>query len=80
MEMPFYSGPIYMPVCVCQPLPVPLQLMKIAMRVLALQARDWKALRQYIKEGQARISTLNSLDVINTDPEMKPGRISTDEI
>lgn len=32
----------------------------------------WKVLKQHIREEQARTSTLNSSDVIDTDPETWP--------
>lgn len=36
------------------------------------QGGDWKALKQYIKDEQARTSILNSPDIINADPETWP--------
>lgn len=47
----------------------PLQLLKIAVEVIALQGGDWKAIKQYIKKGQTRTSTLNSSDNTDIDPE-----------
>lgn len=42
------------------------------MWVSPLNGGNWKALKQYIKNGQARTNTLNSSDITNIDPETWP--------
>lgn len=36
------------------------------------QGKDWRALEQYINDEQARISTLNSFGITDTDPKTWP--------